>query len=683
MLKKLYLLFIGLNLIIFCLNADAQQPAKVSEKKYDIFKVYMIGNSLTDEVKYDAWIKLCQAGGVDALYARKMIPGSPLGWHQEHPTEGFLTQPYKHPEEAFKKFKWNALTLQPFRGGEDKAALYYANLFWSGSPEGKVFVYAQWPSRQGPDWDALWLKNQQEQYNPVIEALRATPKGKQVFIIPAGWAMELLHKKAQLGLVPGIKSAWDLYSDGVHVNNIGSYLVALTFYATIFGKSPIGLPIGGYQGRIGQESDYFNISPELAGILQQTVWEAVTGHPQSGVTVDKKPELTLPLLPDAVEKEPYIFNLNAAYGKPPYSYSIKSGKLPAGISLSTKGSFRGISPEKGKKKFTVEVKDSAGRTSSVEYLLKTVADTAPKIITDKLPRLRQGEYLKLNLKSKGGNGVTYWSVADGSLPEGMILNPDGTLSGCPAVTGPFQITVQAKDSDGKQPELDKKTFSGTISTADQAKTIIVKTAETKPKIDGILSPEEGWDMKYELKNVYAGKPNNKVRFGIKWFKPKEDWGMPSLFIAAEVTDDALVTREGWGMPHHKMDALSIYFDGLNNRESTYNADDRRLCYGPTLPGKGGPDDREWFIGPWQAGDVKFTHTPTGYIMEGEFLFFRIGIPSKEGSYKNVKGAVIGFDLVNHDVDVKDGEQSRTGWIGSDKNPENPSGFGTLILAPKE
>jgi len=641
-------------------------------------KVYMIGNSLTDEVKYDAWAKLCKEAGSEVIVARKMIPGSPIGWHQEHPKDGFLTEPFGHPEEAFKNHPWDALTLQPFRSGEAEAALYYANLLWATNPKARVFVYAQWPSKGGdPDWIKAWEKIRDESYLPVVAALRETPQAAQVVMIPTGHAMERLHKKAQLGIVPGISSAWDIYSDGVHVNNIASYLVGLSFYATIFQKSPVGLPVGDYQGQKGSDADYFPISPELAKILQETVWEAVTAVPESGVVSDQPPALTLPALADAVQKEPYFFALDAAYGKPPYQYEMASGALPPGVSLNQEGLLSGTPESTTESRFSVRVKDSAGRESSRDYMLKTGADTAPKITTSALPALEQGRYVSLSLEAPGGNGVSEWSVSAGKLPPGLIIDKNGRLSGSPATAGAYEVTVMAKDSDGANPESDTKSFTGTISPANPESVLLVRRATAEPKLDGVLDPAEGWVLKTELKKTYAGTPNNKVRFDAQWFKDK-------VWFAVEVEDDGVISEEGWNKPRFTTDSLVFYFDGLNNREATYNFDDRRLAYGPV---EQGPEDRTFNIGPFMPMDVKFTRTEKGYIMEGFGSLDRMAVPKQNEDPKRwdnpdaYAGAVFGFDLENRDIDTDGDEPSSLGWQGTAKNPEDASHFGTIILVP--
>jgi hypothetical protein len=93
-------------------------------------------------------------------------------------------------------------------------------------------------------------------------------------MIPVGHVMEEVDRRMEAGLVPGYTDITDVYDDDIHLNyNIGSYIVASTFYATIFKKNPSGLPI---------PPEYQPLSSELAGIIQDAVWDIVPTVPLAG-----------------------------------------------------------------------------------------------------------------------------------------------------------------------------------------------------------------------------------------------------------------------------------------------------------------------------------------------------------------------------------------------------------------
>jgi ABC-type thiamine transport system ATPase subunit len=71
---------------------------------------------------------------------------------------------------------------------------------------------------------------------------------------------------------------YQLYKDAIHLGEMGSYLVGCTFYATMVKQSPVGLPT----------EPYGKLDPKVAAFLQQTVWDVVSEHPETGVLETEK-----------------------------------------------------------------------------------------------------------------------------------------------------------------------------------------------------------------------------------------------------------------------------------------------------------------------------------------------------------------------------------------------------------
>ena len=65
-------------------------------------------------------------------------------------------------------------------------------------------------------------------------------------------------------------------------------------------------------------------------------------------------------LPAGAVAQPYSAAVAASGGTPPYSYSIESGSLPAGLSLAADGSISGTPTEAGDSSFVIAVTDSQG-----------------------------------------------------------------------------------------------------------------------------------------------------------------------------------------------------------------------------------------------------------------------------------------------------------------------------------
>jgi len=282
-------------------------------------RVYFIGNSVTDTVGYAALSKAAAARGHKLACGRQTIPGAPLEWLWNHPTNGFTEAPFGYPHKAFQRFTWDAVSLQPFDrhlasadASDDVTQIRrYAELVASRSPEVQLFLYARWPRitaggkalafdkndydaarpDSGPDlshadpYERRWLaeytgrwdnSNESRDYfdRLLLEARKATPfLRKPILLVPVGHALHALDQRMRAGEVPGYRDIHQFYTDGIHLNEAGSYLVGCVFYATLFREDPAGLPT----------EPYGRITPELASIVTDVAWKTVRAHPESGV----------------------------------------------------------------------------------------------------------------------------------------------------------------------------------------------------------------------------------------------------------------------------------------------------------------------------------------------------------------------------------------------------------------
>jgi len=73
----------------------------------------------------------------------------------------------------------------------------------------------------------------------------------------------------------------------------------------------------------------------------------------------------------------YSATLQAASGTPPYAWSVSSGQLPTGLSLSSSGVVTGIPTVAGTVSFTIQVKDSANNTATSTFSLNIVNPPPP------------------------------------------------------------------------------------------------------------------------------------------------------------------------------------------------------------------------------------------------------------------------------------------------------------------
>jgi hypothetical protein len=148
----------------------------------------------------------------------------------------------------------------------------------------------------------------------------------------------------------------------------------------------------------------------------------------------------------ATATEPYEQRLSASGGTAPYTFTIESGILPEGISLSPSGELTGTPTTAGTSTFTVLATDSStpARTASRTYTLTVQLDVGPK----SLHRYKAFGFVHVPLTAAGGSGSYEYAIVAGEPPEGVYLYSEGgfnELSGTPYSAGTYTFTVQAKD----------------------------------------------------------------------------------------------------------------------------------------------------------------------------------------------------------------------------------------------
>ena len=140
-------------------------------------------------------------------------------------------------------------------------------------------------------------------------------------------------------------------------------------------------------------------------------------------------------------------------GTPPYKYSIPNGfwtpgKLPPGLSISTAGKVSGVPTTWGTFTFYVTAVDDFGDEGTYPFTL-VVAPPAIVMTPDDLFAATSGLFYGAKITATGGLGTYTYSLAGGTLPVGLTLAADGTISGIAnQVPGLFTFTVKATDSNG-------------------------------------------------------------------------------------------------------------------------------------------------------------------------------------------------------------------------------------------
>lgn len=159
------------------------------------------------------------------------------------------------------------------------------------------------------------------------------------------------------------------------------------------------------------------------------------------------------LVPKGVVGKPFIhvFELAKGGGSPPYHYVIaNNGKLPPGLTLGQEdGRLAGTPLAAGKWSFWLHGIDSGlqhgfwDMQTEREFTIEVLP--AISIRQQALEPTVLNRPYSVKLSADGGEKHA-WSMDSGTLPRGISLAPDGTLSGTPTATGHFTFVVKVTDS---------------------------------------------------------------------------------------------------------------------------------------------------------------------------------------------------------------------------------------------
>ena len=108
-------------------------------------RAHYFGNSLTDQLKYDYFKKLCTEVGHPLDWKREMAPGVPVAWHWSQKPRW---------EKKLTDEKWDVVTLQPFGYFEVEYPVCenFAKFLQEKQPDVQLFIYAQWQARRTGNW---------------------------------------------------------------------------------------------------------------------------------------------------------------------------------------------------------------------------------------------------------------------------------------------------------------------------------------------------------------------------------------------------------------------------------------------------------------------------------------------------------------------------------------------------
>lgn len=148
------------------------------------------------------------------------------------------------------------------------------------------------------------------------------------------------------------------------------------------------------------------------------------------------------------ENSAYSSTIHASTSLAAVSFSVIAGALPTGIVLNQTGPktavLLGVPTDPGDYVFTIAASNPNGAVQTKNYLISVVG-----IVQDTLPEGVIGDPYSETLTPAGGDLSSFvFARVSGSLPDGLSLAGDGTISGTPTTEETATFTVSLTNADG-------------------------------------------------------------------------------------------------------------------------------------------------------------------------------------------------------------------------------------------
>jgi hypothetical protein len=220
--------------------------------------------------------------------------------------------------------------------------------------------------------------------------------------------------------------------------------------------SASGLPAG-----LGVDPGTGTLSgtPTTAGTSNVTVsvTDAAGASAQATVAVVVDPAPVAPVdVPDQAVSDAQVATtlsrqLTALGGNGTYAWSVSSGSLPGGLTLSSTGVLSGTPTNPGSYAFGVAV-DSAGMQDTAVVSVDVAPAPLVFATSSTLPNASTRKSYSTTVSVTGGQATFLWSLTSGTLPPGLTLGSvagrSATISGQPTRKGTWSFTLQVVDGNG-------------------------------------------------------------------------------------------------------------------------------------------------------------------------------------------------------------------------------------------
>ncbi|MDA3928612.1 MAG: lamin tail domain-containing protein, partial [Prolixibacteraceae bacterium] len=249
----------------------------------------------------------------------------------------------------------------------------------------------------------------------------------------------------------------------------------------------------------------------------------------------------------AIENVPYSSILIASGGIMPYSWSITSGSLPAGLSLNpTTGIICGTPETEGTFIFEIEVSDAIQSTDNYEYSLIVNENTLPIAVNDAATTsMNYNVTVDVLANDIDSDGDQFnWDISVSSAPEHgvAIVNNDQTITFIPETEffGSDVLSYRIDDVNGwVEAQLTIK-VEGSVSIMGE---LDIQVAQSNDDAEENTGSGQVWDASSDLELTYDVQPGGDQLVGIRFQNITIPQGAEISKAHIQFTTDEVSTNE--------------------------------------------------------------------------------------------------------------------------------------------
>ena len=228
-------------------------------------------------------------------------------------------------------------------------------------------------------------------------------------------------------------------------------------WSIIAGQLPSGLGLVRARGEIfgrpiREETQTFTVQVRANGNTATAELTIDVVNPENPLTVVNRD------VPSAIVGQEYSFGLTATGGMSATEQVWSATGLPNGLSISPAGVIGGTPTAAGTSMMTVSVA-SGGVTAARPLSIEVLDNANLLIVPNVLSTATLNQMYRTQLDAQGGTPPYSWIIDNGQLPDGLLLGPDGEISGTPQEVGNFRFIVEARDAEvGSLAARDRNAF---------------------------------------------------------------------------------------------------------------------------------------------------------------------------------------------------------------------------------